>query len=147
MTAVLSVGSNLGDRWAHLRAAVDVLSPQRVSSVYETAPWGGVDQDDFLNLVAICDCDAAEAWARAQRAEHEAGRTREVHWGPRTLDVDVVVADGSDPGLVLPHPHAHERAFVLVPWAELEPDAELPGHGRIAEIAVDRSAVRRIGEL
>lgn len=147
MTAVLSVGSNLGDRWAHLRAAVAVLEPSRVSSVYETAPWGGVPQDDFLNLVAVCDCDAAEAWARAQRAERAAGRTREQRWGPRTLDVDVVVADGSDPALVLPHPHAHERAFVLVPWGELDPDAELPGHGRVAEIPVDRSGVRRVGSL
>lgn len=147
MTAVLSVGSNLGDRLAHLRAAVDVLEPTVVSPVYETAPWGGVEQDDFLNVVVVCDYDASEAWARAQRAEAEAGRVREVRWGPRTLDVDVVVADGSDPGLVLPHPHAHERAFVLVPWLDVDPDAVLPGHGRVADLAVDRSSVRRVGEL
>jgi 2-amino-4-hydroxy-6-hydroxymethyldihydropteridine diphosphokinase len=72
---------------------------------------------------------------------------RDVRWGPRTLDVDVVVADGSDPALELPHPHAHERAFVLVPWLDVEPDAVLPGHGPVADIAVDRTSVRRVGEL
>ena len=147
MTAVLSVGSNLGDRLAHLRAAVAVLEPLTVSPVYETAPWGGVEQDDFLNVVVVCDYDASEAWRRAVVAETAAGRTRDVRWGPRTLDVDVVVADGSDPALVLPHPHAHERAFVLVPWLDVDPDAVLPGHGPVADLAVDRSTVRRVGEL
>lgn len=147
MTAVLSLGSNLGDRLAHLRAAVDVLQPVAVSPVYETAPWGGVEQDDFLNVVVLCDCDAAEAWRRAVRAETAAGRQRDVRWGPRTLDVDVVVADGEDPALVLPHPRAHERAFVLVPWLDLDPDAELPGHGRVADLPVDRTTVRLVGAL
>ena len=147
MTAVLSVGSNLGDRLAHLRGAVAVLEPVAVSPVYETAPWGGVDQDDFLNVVVVCDYDASEAWQRAVRAEEAAGRTRDVRWGPRTLDVDVVVADGSDPALVLPHPHAHERAFVLVPWLDLDPDAVLPGWGRVAELPVDKASVREVGPL
>ena len=147
MTAVLSLGSNLGDRLAHLRAAVALLEPLAVSPVYETAPWGGVEQDDFLNVVAVCAYDAAEAWSRAVRAEEQAGRVREERWGPRTLDVDVVVADGSDPALVLPHPHAHERAFVLVPWLDVDPDAVLPGHGRVADLPVDRSAVRLVGAL
>ena len=147
MTAVLSVGSNLGDRLAHLRLAVRVLRPTAVSPVYETAPWGGVAQPDFLNLVAICDLDAAQAWRLASQAEQLAGRVRDAHWGPRTLDVDVVVADGTDPALVLPHPHAHERAFVLVPWLDLDPDAVLPGHGRVAELDVDRSGLRLVGPL
>jgi 2-amino-4-hydroxy-6-hydroxymethyldihydropteridine diphosphokinase len=147
VSAVLSIGSNLGDRMAHLRSAVAVLEPHKVSPVYETAPWGGVEQDDFLNVVVLCDYDAPEAWRRAQLAEAEAGRVRDVRWGPRTLDVDVVVADGSDPALELPHPHAHERAFVLVPWLDVEPDAVLPGHGPVADIAVDRTSVRRVGEL
>ncbi|MDT7614019.1 MAG: 2-amino-4-hydroxy-6-hydroxymethyldihydropteridine diphosphokinase, partial [Pseudonocardiales bacterium] len=92
--AVLSLGSNLGDRAAHLRAAVagfaDVLVA--VSPVYETAPWGGVDQDDFLNAVLVVDDDATDAWGwlrRGQALENASGRVREVHWGPRTLDVDV----------------------------------------------------------
>jgi len=147
VAAVLSLGSNVGDRLAHLRAAVAVLEPVAVSPVYETAPWGGVVQDDFLNLVVLCDDDAPAAWAKAQRAEAEAGRVREVRWGPRTLDVDVVVADGSHPDLVLPHPHAHERAFVLVPWLDVDPDAVLPGHGRVADLDPDRSSVRLVGEL
>ena len=144
---MLSLGSNLGDRLAHLRAGVAVLEPVAVSPVYETAPWGGVEQDDFLNVVVLCDYDADEAWRRAVRAEEQEGRVRDVRWGPRTLDVDVVVADGSDPALELPHPRAHERAFVLVPWLDLDPDAVLPGHGRVADLPVDRSAVRRVGGL
>jgi 2-amino-4-hydroxy-6-hydroxymethyldihydropteridine diphosphokinase len=147
VAAVLSLGSNLGDRLAHLRAGVAVLEPVAVSPVYETAPWGGMDQDDFLNVVVLCDYDADEAWRRAVRAEEQEGRVRDVRWGPRTLDVDVVVADGSDPALVLPHPHAHERAFVLVPWLDVDPDAVLPGHGRVADLPADRSVVRRVGEL
>jgi 2-amino-4-hydroxy-6-hydroxymethyldihydropteridine diphosphokinase len=147
VAAVLSLGSNLGDRLAHLRAGVAVLEPVAVSPVYETVPWGGVEQHDFLNVVVLCDYDADEAWRRAVRAEEQEGRVRDVRWGPRTLDVDVVVADGSDPALELPHPRAHERAFVLVPWLDLDPDAVLPGHGRVADLPVDRSAVRRVGEL
>jgi 2-amino-4-hydroxy-6-hydroxymethyldihydropteridine diphosphokinase len=141
MTSVLSLGSNLGNRLANLRLGLDVLEPLKVSRVYETAPWGGVEQDDFLNVVALCPWDAAEAWRRAVLAETRAGRERNVRWGPRTLDVDVVWADGSDPALELPHPRAHERAFVLVPWRDVDPGAELPGHGPIAHLAVDTSTV------
>ncbi len=149
MTAVLSVGSNLGDRLAMLRLAVDVLAADAVSPVYETAPVGGVEQDDFLNAVLLCDLDAAAAWERAQRAEAAAGRERVVRWGPRTLDVDVVVADGPVPdGLVLPHPRAHERAFVLGPWLDVDPDAVLPGHGPVARPARRAGAgVRRRDDL
>jgi 2-amino-4-hydroxy-6-hydroxymethyldihydropteridine diphosphokinase len=147
VASVLSLGSNVGDRLAHLRAGVAVLEPVAVSPVYETAPWGGVEQDDFLNVVVRCAYDASEAWRRALLAEEQEGRVRDVRWGPRTLDVDVVVADGSDPALELPHPRAHERAFVLVPWLDLDPDAELPGHGRVADLVVDRSTVRRVGAL
>ncbi len=144
---MLSIGSNLGDRWEHLRSAVSVLQPVAVSPVYETAPWGGVDQEDFLNVVVLCEGDAPSVWRKAQRAEEAAGRERDVRWGPRTLDVDVVDADGSDPELVLPHPHAHERAFVVVPWLDLVPDAVLRGHGPIADLPVDRTTVRRMGQL
>lgn len=144
MTAVLSVGSNAGDRLAQLQGALALLHPVAVSRVYETAPWGPVDQADFLNAVVVVDCDAEEAWARAVAAETAAGRVRDVRWGPRTLDVDVVVATGSDPDLVLPHPRAHERAFVLVPWLDLDPDAVLPGHGRVADLVegLDTRGVR-----
>jgi 2-amino-4-hydroxy-6-hydroxymethyldihydropteridine diphosphokinase len=149
VTAVLSLGSNLGDRRALLAAALTVLEPVAVSPLYETAPVGGVEQDDFLNLVAVLDTDATQAWRRAQQAEQAAGRERTVRWGPRTLDVDVVVADGPPPpGLVLPHPRAHERAFVLRPWLDLDPDATLPA-GRVADLlaALGDQGVRPAGTL
>jgi 2-amino-4-hydroxy-6-hydroxymethyldihydropteridine diphosphokinase len=140
--AVLSLGSNLGDRFAHLRSAVrgfaDVLAA--VSPVYETAPWGGVEQDDFLNAVLVVEDPATDAWGwlrRGQRLEQASGRVREVHWGPRTLDVDVVTVDGvtsDDPELVLPHPGTPERATVLRPWLDIDPAAELPGRGPVADL-------------
>lgn len=134
-TAVLSIGSNLGDRLAAVQGAVDLLRPWllAVSPVYETAPWGPVPQDDFLNAVLVAaDAQAAPAdWlARAQAAERAGGRIRDVRWGPRTLDVDVIAVDGvvsDDPTLMLPHPRAAERAFVLVPWLAVQPDAQLAG--------------------
>ena len=150
MTAVLSVGSNLGDRLAHLRLAVEVLEPYAVSPVYETAPVGGVEQDDFLNAVLLCALDATAAWTLAQRAEAAAQRRREVRWGPRTLDVDVVLADGPVPEeLVVPHPRAHERAFVLLPWSVLDPEAVLPAHGPVARLldGLDTTGVRRRDDL
>ena len=150
MSAVVSVGSNLGDRLAHLRLAVEVLAPHTVSPVYETAPVGAVPQDDFLNAVLLCDLDASATWERAQAAEQQAGRTRDVRWGPRTLDVDLLVADGPVPdGLVLPHPRAHERAFVLLPWFDADPAGVLPGHGPVAALlaAVDRRGARRRDDL
>jgi 2-amino-4-hydroxy-6-hydroxymethyldihydropteridine diphosphokinase len=144
VTAVLSLGSNVGDRLAWLRLAVEVLEPHAVSPVYETAPVGGVAQDDFLNAVVLCELDAGTAWERARSAEHRAGRERGVRWGPRTLDVDVITAPGSAPGLELPHPRAHERAFVLAPWLDLDPFAQLPGHGPVAALLarLDASVVR-----
>ncbi len=152
---MLSIGSNLGDRLAHLRAAVRALRPVAVSPVYETAPWGGVEQDDYLNAVVLAADPARDGpgWlALAHRLEAAAGRTREVHWGPRTLDVDVLAVDAvvsADPELTLPHPRAHERAFVLVPWAAVRPDAVLPGHGRVADLAarLDAGGVRRRDDL
>jgi 2-amino-4-hydroxy-6-hydroxymethyldihydropteridine diphosphokinase len=134
-TCVYSIGSNLGDRLARLGGAVDALRPwlRAVSPVYRTPPWGPVPQGEFLNAVLICADDAAtpEQWLdRAHAAEDAAGRTREVHWGPRTLDVDVIDVDGlvsDDPALTLPHPRAAERAFVLVPWLAVAPAALLRG--------------------
>ena len=133
--AVLSIGSNLGDRLAHLQGAVDAMREWlvAVSPVYETAPWGPVPQDDYLNavlLVADREADAATWLDRAHRAEQAARRTREQRWGPRTLDVDVITVDdvhSDDPALTLPHPRAHERTFVLVPWLAVDPSATLAG--------------------
>ena len=144
--AVLSIGSNLGDRFAHLRSVVDALAPQlvAVSSVYSTPPWGGVPQENYLNAVLVVEDPALgpRDWLEwGQRLEQQAGRVREIRWGARTLDVDVVWCAHSrpeglrpvvsiDPTLTLPHPQAHNRAFVLVPWAEVEPEAVLEVFGR-----------------
>ncbi len=144
---VLSLGANLGDRAGTLRAALAALAadgPVVHSGLYETPPWGPVEQPPYLNAVALLDGDRdAAGWlARAHELEQAAGRTREVRWGARTLDVDVVTVqedDGrpvlsGDPALTLPHPRAHERAFVLLPWATLDPGALLPGRGRVADL-------------
>lgn len=155
--AVLSLGSNLGDRFAHLQSAVDGLRGVlvAVSPVYETEPWGVTDQPDFLNAVCVVSDDARDHWDwlhTARELETQAGRTRTSRWGPRTLDVDVVTVDGvrsSDPELLLPHPGAAERATVLVPWLAVDPDAEVFGHGRVADLLAarpegERAAVRRL---
>lgn len=156
MRAVLSIGSNLGDRLANLQSTVDGLRRWLVaiSPVYQTAPWGGVRQDDFLNAVLIGeDAAAPRQWLdRARTLENAAGRVRDVRWGPRTLDVDVIVVNdvrSDDPELTLPHPRAHERGFVLVPWLDVEPDAALPGHGPVRALvaALDVSDVRRRDDL
>jgi len=140
--AVLSLGSNLGDRLAHLRSVVRGVADALVaaSPVYETAPWGGVEQGDFLNAVLVVDDPDLDEWGwlrRGQALEEAAGRVREVRWGPRTLDVDVVTVDGvtsDDPRLRLPHPGTPERATVLRPWLDLDPRAVLPGHGPVADL-------------
>jgi len=154
--AVLSIGSNVGDRLANLHAAVDVFGPWlvAVSAVYETPPWGPVAQEQYLNAVLLVEDPAAASrdWlARAHAAEQAAGRTRDVRWGPRTLDVDVVTVDGvtsDDPELTLPHPRATQRAFVLVPWLDVEPNAEVAGRpvaAWLAELPGDEvSAVRQV---
>jgi 2-amino-4-hydroxy-6-hydroxymethyldihydropteridine diphosphokinase len=150
VTAVLSIGSNLGNRFAALQAAVDLLEPTAVSAVYETTPVGGPPQPDYLNAVLLCGLDAMTAWERALQAEQSRGRERTEHWGPRTLDVDVIVADGRVPdGLVLPHPRAHERAFVLAPWLDVDPDAVLPGHGTVVALLAktDTSGVHKRRDL
>ncbi|TVS22814.1 2-amino-4-hydroxy-6-hydroxymethyldihydropteridine diphosphokinase [Corynebacterium sanguinis] len=132
MRAVLSTGSNMEDSRAHLASVVDEFAAELVaaSSLYATAPWGGVEQDDFLNQVLIVDVEQSprELLRRCQSLEQRARRVRKKRWGPRTLDVDIVLIDGfssRDPELTVPHPRAHERAFVLVPWLEIDPDAHL----------------------
>jgi len=162
-SVVLSIGSNLGDRLARLRSVVDGLAGavRGVSPVYETDPWGGVDQDAFLNAVIIADDPALDShgWlGRAQEMERAADRVRGQRWGPRTLDVDLVTCHegdrevmSRDDELTLPHPLAHRRAFVLVPWLALDPEAVLtvggdpqPVEKLLAELdPADRDGVRR----
>ncbi|MEU7934604.1 2-amino-4-hydroxy-6-hydroxymethyldihydropteridine diphosphokinase [Micromonospora echinofusca] len=145
---VLSLGSNLGDRLAHLRSAVAAFgdSVLLVSGVYETPPWGDADQPAYLNAVLLAEDPAAGPYdwlERARAAERAAGRTRDPQrrFGPRTLDVDVVAVWrddepvlSDDPELTLPHPRAHLRAFVLRPWIDLQPYGRLPGHGWLTDL-------------
>ena len=153
--AVLAVGSNLGDRMGHLQGAIDALAEQvdivAISAVYETAPVGGPDQDDFLNAVLVAETSLApfELLALCQGVEAEHHRVREVRWGPRTLDVDIIAMEGEvleEADLTLPHPRAHERAFVCVPWLDVDPGAALP-QGPIASLALDRGGVVRRSDL
>lgn len=140
--AVLSIGGNQGDSLALLRGVAEAAAAdgilRAVSSVYATPPWGGVEQDDFLNAILVVEHPGTPADVLQWGFEREraADRTREVRWGPRTLDVDVITAevDGTqvtsdDESLTLPHPRARERAFVLVPWLEIDSDAVLAGAG------------------
>ncbi len=161
---VLSVGSNLGDRLARLQSVVDGLGDTvlAVSPVYETDPWGRMDQAPFLNAVLIADDPArdGQGWlARAQEFERAAGRVRGERWGPRTLDVDLIACYGQtevtsrENNLTLPHPLAHLRAFVLIPWLAVDPDARLtlaggpqPVAGLLAQLEeADREGVRLTG--
>ena len=139
--AYLGLGSNLGDRLAHLQLAVDALAGASavhvvaVSSVYETAPVGGPEQDDFLNAVVSVDTELSprDLLALAQDIERKAERVRSVRWGPRTLDVDVLLYGDervSEADLEIPHPRMAERAFVLAPLHDVAPDlAERPPDG------------------
>lgn len=154
--AVLALGTNLGDRQAHLRRALELIGAAEdveiawTAPVIETDPVGGPEQDAFLNtVVGVRTGRAPEALlALAHALEQDAHRERIVRWGPRTLDVDVISWDElrqDGETLTLPHPRAHERAFVLAPWAQARPDAELPGHGPVAELLAscpDRDGVR-----
>jgi 2-amino-4-hydroxy-6-hydroxymethyldihydropteridine diphosphokinase len=146
--AILSLGSNLGDRYAYLRAAIDALDDVLilVSGVYETPPWGDADQPAYLNAVALVAGEqvAADWLALAQDLEKDASRVRDPQrqFGPRTLDVDVIMVwseDGlpvisSDENLTLPHPRAHLRAFVLRPWLDIQPYAQIPGSGWVTDL-------------
>lgn len=159
-SVVLSIGSNVGDRGAWLQSVVDGLDRAvvAVSPVYETDAWGGVEQRPFLNAVVLADdpdLDAHGWLRRAHELEAAAHRVRDQRWGPRTLDVDLVTChDGDrevtvrDDVLTLPHPHAHVRAFVLVPWLAVDPGATMTvaGHARaVADLLDDIDPAERAG--
>lgn len=138
--AVLSIGANMDHARENLVAVRDFFADELVaaSKIYATPPWGGVEQGDFLNAVLIVETSRTpmELLEAGWKLENDAGRVRKIHWGPRSLDVDIVqvidLEDGTeivseDPTLTLPHPWAAERAFVLVPWLDADPDARLGG--------------------
>lgn len=155
--AVLSIGSNLGDRAGRLQGAVSALedTPEvtvvAVSSVYETEPLETpAGSDQFLNAVILIDTTLTvhTLLDRAMAIEDAFERERSVPGAPRTLDVDVIVVGdriAADETLTLPHPRAHERGFVLVPWLEIDPEGEIPGHGFVADLisGVDTSGVTK----
>lgn len=135
----LSLGSNLGDRRAMLRRACELLRREglhlvQASSLYETEPVGLTNQPAFLNAVVEFQSGQSplEVLAAVQAVEGALGRQRSVRWGPRTLDVDILLYDDlqvDEPGLRIPHPRMHERRFVLVPLLEIAPNAAIPGIG------------------
>lgn len=152
---VLGLGGNLGDPVAILRDAVAQLDAAQgvrinaLSPLYVSAPVGGVEQPEFRNAVVVgtTDLSAAALLDLVALIEQSHGRVRDVRWGPRTLDIDIVAFGdlrSDDPRLTLPHPRAHERAFVLVPWLDVDPDAVLPGFGRVADLvaAADAAGLR-----
>ena len=157
-SAVIALGSNIGDRRDILQGAVDAIAGidgvrlTGSSPVYETVPVGGPPQPDYLNAVVLADITVSPRVLLDQLHEVEAAfdRVRVVRWGPRTLDLDIITVAGErddDPELTLPHPRAHERAFVLAPWHDADPGAVLPGHGRVADLlaGVGVSGIRRSG--
>lgn len=160
-TAVFALGSNLGDRLEHLQSAVTSLAATPevivvdVSPVYETDAVGGPeDNPDFLNLVVVTETTQPPRvlLERAHAIEDAHNRQREVVNGPRTLDVDLIVVGKTEldnDRIRVPHPRAHERAFVLAPWADADPNATIPGHGRVVDLLaqVDTSGVRRRDDL
>ena len=155
MKATIGLGSNMGDRFSYLQQALDSLNTvtgvqvHSVSPVYETDPVGGPEQENYLNAVAVLKTVLTphQLLAETQQIEQEANRQRNERWGPRTLDLDLLAMDSevvSTEDLDLPHPRAHERGFVLLPWSMLDPDYLLPGYGSVADLLtrVDVSGVR-----
>ncbi|MGH3310437.1 MAG: 2-amino-4-hydroxy-6-hydroxymethyldihydropteridine diphosphokinase [Streptomyces sp.] len=161
-SAVIALGSNVGNRLERLQSAVDALADtpglrvKAVSPVYETEPWG-VDpegQSSYFNAVVIVrtTLPPGSLLERGHAIEEALERVRDERWGPRTIDVDIVAYQdviSDDPLLTLPHPRAHERAFVLVPWHDVDPVAQVPGRGAVAELlaALGREGVTPRADL
>lgn len=144
MNAFLGLGGNLGDRGFYLEGAQERLENSGVkiikaSRIYVSKPWGGIEQPDFWNMVlqvktALKPLDLLQV---CQAVERELGRERKVHWGPRTIDIDILLCDNvvsDQPELVLPHPYLEERAFVLAPLREIAPTLVLPSGRSIQEV-------------
>ncbi|MEU5138280.1 2-amino-4-hydroxy-6-hydroxymethyldihydropteridine diphosphokinase [Streptomyces sp. NPDC021139] len=160
--AVIALGANLGNRLETLQGAIDALEDtpgvrvKGVSAVYETEPWGVApdSQPSYFNAVVIVKTTLppSSLLERAHAVEEAFHRVRDERWGPRTLDVDIVAyaeVVSDDLQLTLPHPRAHERAFVLAPWLDVDPEATLPGRGRVADLlaAVPRDGIAPRADL
>ncbi len=143
MKAVIALGANIGNPKEQMDIAIALLRESlevtAVSSYFTTAPVGGPEQPDYLNAVCIAESElpAAELLALLHGIEKTLGRERIEHWGPRTIDLDLIqygsILSYAEE-LILPHPRAHERRFVLEPWAEIDPEALLLTHGKISEL-------------
>jgi 2-amino-4-hydroxy-6-hydroxymethyldihydropteridine diphosphokinase len=160
MKATVSLGSNLGERFQYLQNALDAINEvvgtqvHSVSPVFETEPVGGPDQGKYLNAVAVIKTilSPEQLLAAMQQIEVAQDRVRSERWGPRTLDIDLLAMDSevrTTPELELPHPRAHERVFVLLPWSLLDPDFVIPGKASVAELLanLDVSGVRYRNDL
>ncbi|CAB4703337.1 unannotated protein [freshwater metagenome] len=140
---VLSIGANLGDAETMVHQTIhqlsQILKESKASRIYQTAPVGVEDQPEFFNAVVMGEWGgtADELLEKTSKLEEAAGRERILRWGARTLDIDIITFGdqvSDDPKLTLPHPRAHERLFVLIPWIELQPDAHLIGQGDVSAI-------------
>jgi 2-amino-4-hydroxy-6-hydroxymethyldihydropteridine diphosphokinase len=153
--AYIGLGSNVGDREANLRKAVerlkkaDGIEVTRVSSIYETAPVGYLEQPDFLNAVIEIETTLSppELLAVTKSIERDQKRLRQVRWGPRTIDLDILLYDDAEVeenGLRLPHPEVANRAFVLVPLAEIAPSRRLPGGRTVESLLADLGGIEGV---
>lgn len=143
MRAVIALGSNLGDRESYIQSALKematFLTIERVSTLIETKPVGGPSQGDYLNAVVLgeCELEAEELLKKLMEIEKNFGRVREEINGPRTIDLDIISMGDlviQSENLSLPHPRAHLRRFVLEPWLEVDPEAQLVGRGSVREL-------------
>jgi 2-amino-4-hydroxy-6-hydroxymethyldihydropteridine diphosphokinase len=149
-SAHIGLGSNLDDPPQHIEKAIEMLADladtevEARSSMYRSAPFGPVEQPDFVNaaVTLATSYGARELLAQLKNIEHDIGREPAVRWGPRTIDLDLLVYGDlviDEPGLIVPHPGIPERNFVLLPLREIAPELLIPGLGRLADIAVNES--------
>ena len=139
--AFVGLGANLGDREASIRRAADLIGARRLSAIRETEPWGYEDQPPFLNAAAEVETELSprELLDVLLDVERVLGRDRSagVRYGPRVIDLDLLLYGDvlvDEPGLLVPHPHLHERAFALEPMCELDPELVVPGRGKVSDL-------------